>query len=220
MNNQTKTVCWLQMILLGVAFLLAPFAVQAQFLGTGPRDGFLDTSVLRPPTGAKVALIVFEDLGCPACARAHPFEVDTVKQTHVTLMRHDFPLAAHVWTYAGAVCARYVQDTYGAPMAEEFRSTVFKTQAMYYSEDDIHRFLGTWLAKHGKKMPAVLDPGGKLNKEVAADKALGDRLRVEFTPTIVVVTKDNYQVVCGGRDGSCTPEKIVDVVKAAQSQAK
>ena len=191
---------------------------RAQFAGTGARDSFLDTTILRPPAGAKVALIVFEDLGCPACARAHPFELDTVKQTHVTMMRHDFPLEAHVWTYAGAVCARYVQDTYGPAMAEEFRSTVFKTQAMYYTDDDIRRFLGTWLAKHGKKMPTVLDPGGKLNKEVSADRDLGKRLNVEFTPTIVVVTRNNYQVVCGGKDGACDPAKIVDVVKAAQAK--
>ena len=27
-----------------------------------------DTSMLRPPKGAKVAIIVFEDLECPQCA--------------------------------------------------------------------------------------------------------------------------------------------------------
>ncbi len=145
-----------------LALLVAPFAAQAQFAGTGARDNFRDTTILRPPAGAKVALMVFEDLGCPACARAHPFEVEAVKQTHVAELRYDFPLEAHVWTFAGAVCARYVPDTYGPVLAEEFRSTVFKTQNMYSSEDDIHRFLATWLEKHGKKMPAVFDPGGKL----------------------------------------------------------
>lgn len=207
-------------VLAAVTLLGVPAAMQAQFLGTGARDGFHDVTILRPPAGSKVALLVFEDLGCPACARAHPYEMDAVKQTHVTLVRRDFPLVAHIWTFAGAVCARYVQDTYGPAMAEEFRSTVFKTQGNYYSEDDIHAFLKTWLEKHGKKMPAVLDPDGKLNKEVSADEDLGKRLNVEFTPTIVVVTRNNYQVVCGGRDGSCDPTKIVDVVKAAQAQAK
>ena len=67
------------------SLLAATCALQAQFAGTGPRDNFRDTTILRPPAGSKVALIVFEDLGCPACARAHPFEMEAVKQTHVTL---------------------------------------------------------------------------------------------------------------------------------------
>jgi protein-disulfide isomerase len=205
--------------MLGLTLLAVPFVAHAQFAGKGERDNFRDTTILRPPAGAKVALIVFEDLGCPACARAHPFEVEAVKETHVALLRYDFPLEAHVWTFAGAVCARYVQDTYGPAMAEEFRSTVFKTQNMYSSEEDIHEFLAKWLEKRGKKMPAVFDPGGKLGKEVTADAELGKRLNVEFTPTVVVVTRNNYQVVCGTRDGANDPAKILEVVKAAMAQA-
>ena len=56
-------------------------------------------------------------------------------------------------------------------------------------------------------------------KEVSADLELGKRLNVQFTPTVVVVTRDNYQVICGGRDGACDATKILEVVKAAQGQA-
>jgi len=202
-----------------VALLSAPFAAQAQFAGTGPRDNFRDTSVLRPPAGSKVALIVFEDLGCPACARAHPYEIDAVKQTHVTLLRYDFPLVQHVWTFEGAVCARYVQEAMGPQLAEEFRSAVFKSQNMISGEDDIHRFLSNWLQKHGRKMPAKIYPTGKLAKEVTADRELGSRLNVEWTPTVVVVTRNNYQVVCGTKDGANDPTQILAVVKAAIAQA-
>ena len=31
-----------------------------------------DASLLKPPKGSKVALIVFEDLQCPDCRRANP----------------------------------------------------------------------------------------------------------------------------------------------------
>jgi protein-disulfide isomerase len=196
-----------------------PSALLAQFAGTGPRDNFRDTTILRPPAGSKIALIVFEDLGCPACARAHPFEVDVVKQTHVTLLRYDFPLPAHIWTFEGAVCARYVQETYGPQAAEDFRSIVFKSQGMISSEDDIHRFLANWLAKRGHKMPSNLDPAGKLAREVSADRTLGQRLNVEWTPTVVVVTRNNYQVVCGTKDGPDDPAQILAVVKAAMAQA-
>ena len=53
-----------------VILAFTPHTMQAQFAGTGAHDNFRDTTVLRPPAGSKVAIIVFEDLGCPACARA------------------------------------------------------------------------------------------------------------------------------------------------------
>ena len=31
-----------------------------------------DTSALHPPPGSRMALVVFEDLECPACAQAEP----------------------------------------------------------------------------------------------------------------------------------------------------
>ena len=203
-----------------LALLSLPSATSAQFAGTGPRDNFRDTSVLRPPAGSKVALIVFEDLGCPSCAHAHPFEVEAVKQTHVTLLRYDFPIAAHVWTFEGAVCARYIQDTISPELAGEFRSAVFASQSIISNEDDLHRFLSNWLTKHGHAMPAVIDPTGKFAKEVTADRDLGLRLNVEWTPTVVVVTRDSYQVVCGTKDGPNDPAQILEVVKAAMAQAK
>ena len=205
---------------MSLALLSLPSVMVGQFAGTGDRDNFRDTTILRPPAGSKVALIVFEDLGCPSCAKAHPFEMEAVKQTHVTLLRYDFPIESHVWTFEGAVCARYIQDTYGPVLAEEFRSTVFKSQSMISSEDDIRDFTSKWLLKHGKKMPATLDPGGKLAKEVTADRDLGLRLNVEWTPTVVVVTRNNYQVVCGTKEGANDPTQILAVVKGAMAQAR
>jgi protein-disulfide isomerase len=203
-----------------VALLSLPSTIQAQFAGTAPRDNFRDTTILRPPAGSKVALIVFEDLGCPACAKAHPFEMEAVKETHATLLRYDFPLEAHVWTFEGAVCARYIQDNMGPQLAEEFRSAVFKFQNMISSEEDLHSFMSNWLEKRGRKMPAKIDPSGKLAKVVTSDLELGRRLNVEWTPTVVVVTKNNYQVVCGTQFGPNDPAQILAVVKAAIAQAR
>ncbi len=93
-----------------VAIGLAAPALQAQFIGAPTHDDFRDTTILRPPAGSKVAIIVFEDLGCPACARAHPLESQAAEQFHVPLLRHDFPLPQHIWTFEGAVDARYLQD--------------------------------------------------------------------------------------------------------------
>lgn len=165
-------------------------------------------------------MIVFEDLGCPACARAHPLELEAIRQTHVPLLRYDFPLEAHVWTFDGAVCARYIQDKISPALAGEFRTDVFASQSLIASKDDIYAFTAEWLKKHGKTMPAVLDPDGTLAKEVTADKDLGTRLNVEYTPTLVVVTRTQYQAVCGTHDGHCDATELLKVIQGAIAQTK
>jgi protein-disulfide isomerase len=202
-------------ILLGAMISLCALTVDAQFLGTGPRDRFHDTSILTPPAGSKVAIIVFEDLGCPACARAHPFELEAAKQAHVPLVRRDFPLEQHIWTFQGAVLARYIENKISPQLAEQFRTDVFASQRLISSKDDLYQFTSGWLQKHGRKMPSVVDPDGKLTQKVNADLELGKRLNVGFTPTVVIVTRNAYQVVCGTGEGANDPAQILPVVKAA-----
>jgi protein-disulfide isomerase len=207
-------------IAVSLALLSSSSAMKAQFSGTATRDDFRDTTILRPPAGSKVAMIVFEDLGCPACARAHPLELQAIQQTHIPLLRYDFPLDAHVWTFEGAVCARYIQDKLGPRLADEFRGDVFASQRMISNKDDLYQFMSAWMKKHGRQMPSVMDPGGALAKEVSADRELGRRLNVEYTPTVVVVTRGEYQAVCGTHDGQCDPTQILPVIKGALAKTK
>ena len=203
------------------AAMVAVFAggvAQAQFAGTSPHDDFRDTSILRPPAGSKVAILVWEDLGCPACARWHPVEDEVARKTHVTLVRHDFPLAQHVWTFEGAVFARYLHDKVSPKLADEYRSDVFKSQMQIESKDALHQFNEHWMQTHHQQMPFVVDPGGKLAKEVQADFDLGVRLNVEYTPTIVVVTNGAYQVISGVRDYNAEPSKLLEVVEGAMAK--
>ena len=47
---------------------------------------------LRPPKGATVALVIFEDLECPDCARAAPLLEEASRTYKIPVVRHDFPL--------------------------------------------------------------------------------------------------------------------------------
>ncbi len=117
--------------IIAVLTILAGFAAlsaRAQFIGPRVHDDFKDTTILRPPAGSNVAIIVFEDLGCPGCAKAHPLEIEAAQQYHVPIVRYDFPIPAHVWTFSGAVCARYLQDQVSPKLADQFRSDVFASQ--------------------------------------------------------------------------------------------
>jgi protein-disulfide isomerase len=201
-----------------VVLLLAGVPGQAQFHGQGPDVPFKDTSMLKPPAGHKVALIVFEDLGCPGCAMAHPYELKAVEQTGVSLVRYDFPLAAHIWTFQGAVYARYIQDKISPELATQYRTDVFAAQRMIANKDDLERFTRTWMTRHGKQMPFVVDADGSLAKKVQADYDLGRKMNLQYTPTVVVATKDKYQVVCGVKD-HMDPAQILPTIEGAIAQA-
>ena len=166
--------------------------VHAQFAGAPNRDNFRDTSILKPAAGSKVSVIVFEDLGCPLCARAHPIEIEAAQKYHVPLLRHDFPLAQHIWTFDGAVCARYLQDRVSPKLADEYRSAVFLSQSSIATKDDLQQFTRRWFQTHGQAMPFVIDPTGKCAAEVEADCALGRRAGVVHTPTLVVATAHGW----------------------------
>ena len=53
--------------------------------------------VLRPPKGAQVAIVVFEDLQCPQCGRVAPLLSQASRTYKIPLVQHDFPLPMHNW---------------------------------------------------------------------------------------------------------------------------
>lgn len=170
----------------------------AQFADTPSSNGPLQNlSLLKPPSGSKVAIVVFEDLGCPGCAHAHPIEQQVSSSNHVPIVRYDYPLEAHVWTFQGAVCARYIQDKVNPKLADQFRGDVFLHQQNIESREDILRYFRTWLSQHGHATPFALDSDGSLSRAVKADFDLGQRVHVGFTPTVIVVSTGREQVVCG-----------------------
>jgi protein-disulfide isomerase len=198
-----------------LALLSGSVVLSAQFLGTSPANNLRDVAAIKLPSGSKVAIVVFEDLGCPACAHAHAIEIDAAKRANVPLLRYDFPFPGHIWTFQGAVCARYIQEKINPQLANDFRSDVFAAQSRIASKDDLQQFTQRWMQQHNQKMPFVMDPDGSLAKEVQADYDLGLHIKVGYTPTVIVMTKDQHQVVCGTKDGPNDPSSILPVVQAA-----
>src|SRR4029077_14447618 len=66
-----------------------------------------DPTLLKPPKGVPVAIVVFEDLQCPKCRTDSPLESQAAKAHNIPLIRHDFPLPMHNWSFNAAVMARY-----------------------------------------------------------------------------------------------------------------
>jgi len=182
----------------------------------GKGNTFRDTSMVKPPAGAKVAIYEFEDLECPACAHAFPIIHDAVDHYHIPLVRHDFPLKMHVWSFDAAITARYLQDKVSPKIAEDFRRDVFANQTAIASKDDLANFTHRWFQNHGQNMPFVMDPSGLFRAEVQADETLGERIGLTQTPTIFVVTNKGWTQIM---DPSYTFQTI-DAALAETGSAK
>ncbi|HVO62220.1 MAG TPA: thioredoxin domain-containing protein [Terriglobales bacterium] len=147
-----------------------------------------DNRALKPPKGAQVALVVFEDLECPDCARANPLVEEAARTYHIPVVIHDFPLQMHPWAYDAAILARYF-DTHSKKLSNEFRDTVYQHQ-LEIAKENLHAFAEKFASEHKIDLPFVVDPQGKLAAEVEADRNLGNSLGLNHTPTIYVVSNN------------------------------
>jgi protein-disulfide isomerase len=141
---------------------------------------------LRPPKGAQIAIVVFEDLQCPQCGRVAPLLAQAGRTYKIPVVRHDFTLPMHNWSFEAAVLARYF-DTHSKEMGNEFRDTVFEHQ-LEINPQNLRGFAEKFAAEHKIGLPFVVDPSGKLAGLVRADKDLGTSLHIDHTPTIWVVS--------------------------------
>lgn len=146
-------------------------------------------TVLRPPKGAQVAIVVFEDLECPMCRRTAPLVEQASKQYNIPVVRHDFPLPMHPWSYQAAVMARYF-DMHSKALGNEFRDYVFQNQ-LEITLQNLRGYAERFAADHKVDFPFVIDPSGKLAAEVNADKSLGQAIHLDHTPTVYIVSSRN-----------------------------
>ena len=142
--------------------------------------------LLRPPKGASVAIVIFEDLECPDCARAAPLVEEAARTYKIPVVRHDFPLPMHPWAHEAAILARYF-DTHSKTLGNDFRDTVFKHQ-IEITKDNLRSFAEKYAQSHKIDLPFVVDPDGKLAALVNADRDRGIQLGLQHTPTLYVVS--------------------------------
>ncbi|MFZ0912568.1 MAG: thioredoxin domain-containing protein [Candidatus Korobacteraceae bacterium] len=166
--------------------LIRQFALAATVLLGSMAAWGADTSMLRPPKGAKVAIIVFEDLECPDCARAAPLLHEAAKQYNIPLVQRDFPLPMHPWSFDAAVNARFF-DSKSAKLGDEYRSYIFQYQ-MQVNKQNLRGMTERFADEHKVALPFVMDPNGELAAKVKADYQLGQRIPLDHTPTIYIVS--------------------------------
>jgi protein-disulfide isomerase len=146
----------------------------------------IDTSALHPPAGNRMALVVFEDLECPACSKADPLLIQAERNYGLPLVRHDFVIPNHAWSKEAHIMARYF-DSVSPQLGEEFRRYIFANQLSIY-KTNLRQKADDFAKAHHMALPSFYDPTGKLRAAVEADTKLGVATGVHQTPTIYVVT--------------------------------
>lgn len=177
----------------------------------------VDASVLKPPAGAKVAVVVFADLQSPECARAFPAAWEAASAHKVPLVLHDFPLPRHNWAFDAAVWARYFDQT-STSLGNDFRKFIFANQSQITRES-----LQQWVQKFGEENKALVtlpnDADGRLAEKVKSDFALGQRIGVEHSFTLWVVSNNGVSqpMVDEIKDRSQLDQWIEGMLKKAQA---
>jgi protein-disulfide isomerase len=172
--------------LFGAALLAFAATAHAQF-GAPPTTPVHDPAALKPPAGARVAIVEFEDLECPDCAAANPLVKEASEKYNIPWIRHDFPLPFHSWSFQAAVYARWF-DTRNKKLGNDYRDATFANQRSIETPVQLNQFTENFAQSHGIALPFAVDPQGKLAADVKADYALGQRIGIEHTPTIWIVT--------------------------------
>jgi protein-disulfide isomerase len=143
-------------------------------------------TVLRPPKGSQVAIVVFEDLQCPQCRRTAPILEQAAKTYKIPLIQHDFPLPGHNWSLNAAIMARYF-DTHSKALGNDFRDYIFSHQ-LEINPLNLRGYAEKFAADHKVDLPFVMDPDGKLTALINADRDLGKAIKLEHTPTVYIVS--------------------------------
>jgi protein-disulfide isomerase len=157
-----------------------------------------DGSSLKPPPGARVAIVVFEDLECPDCARAYPVIWDAAKKHNIPVVLHDFPLQMHPWSFDAAVFARYF-DSKSEKLGDDFRGFIFQNQPQI-DKQNLRQWADKFAGANNSPIPFVLDPDGQFKTKILADRQMGTQIGLQHTPTIFVV----------GNGGAATPAVEVE----------
>jgi protein-disulfide isomerase len=177
-----------------------------------------DPSSLKPPPGAKVAVVVFEDLQCGDSARAYPLVMQAAGAHHVPVVLYGFPLPMHNWSFDAEVWARFFDDK-SEKLGSHFREYIYANQTKI-TFAKLQQFVQKFGDENKIPIPAANDPDGKLAERVKADYALAQQIGLVHTPTIFVVGRNTIsrpfvEVV----NGDQLNQFIEDMLKKAEPEA-
>jgi len=202
---------------LSVLSLAVPLATIAQTKHTSAKPaGIAAPQKSYGSPSAPIVMEVFSDYQCPSCRSLfentlRPMIDDYVAAGKVYLVHRDFPLPAHKYGYQASRWANAAASV-GHEQFAKVEAALYDNQASWSNDGNIEKFVETALSsadlKRVQKLmegceasPTASLPGANLRNVAATaagcafdpfieqDRALGQRIPVQATPTFVFTHK-------------------------------
>jgi protein-disulfide isomerase len=151
---------------------------------------------------APITLVVFGDYECPSCGNFYemtlrPMINDYVASGKVYLVHRDFPLAMHKYGYEAA---RWANAAARIGRFAEAEAALYDNQNYWAESGNIEKYMSAALSpsdfKRVEKLMEGCDmsvaPGShtcQLDAYIEQDRALGNQIPVQATPTFVIYHK-------------------------------
>jgi len=148
---------------------------------------------------APITIEVFSDYECTHCKQLYeetlrPLMRDYVSKGKVYFIHRDFPLTQHVNARPAACLANASRQV---NKYEEVCAALFRQQAVWSANGNIEAALATVLSPVELTKVRLLAKDPKITAEVEGDIALGQKLNVSQTPTMVITHKGHSSPVAG-----------------------
>ena len=148
---------------------------------------------------APITIEVFSDYECTHCKQLYeetlrPLMRDYVAKGKVYFIHRDYPLPQHVNARPAACLANASQRV---NKYEEVCAVLFRQQAVWSANGNIEAALATVLTPVELTKVRLLAKDPKITAEMEGDIALGQKIHVSQTPTMVITHKGRSSPVSG-----------------------
>ena len=148
---------------------------------------------------APITIEVFSDYECPHCKLLYeetlrPLMRDYVAKGKVYFIHRDYPLPQHVNARPAACLANASRQV---NKYEDVCAALFRQQAVWSANGNIEAAVATVLTPAELTKVRLLAKDPKITAEMEGDIALGQKLHVTSTPTMVIAFKGRSNPISG-----------------------
>jgi protein-disulfide isomerase len=164
-----------------VVLLLAALAMSS------PSAQSTSTRAVGPVTAA-VRIDLFSDFECPSCKSLHEQTIKRVKEEFamkgkLRLVHHDFPLPQHKYARQAAILAA-AADRLGK--YDEVADALFRQQESWTQSGNVDAAVDSVLTPEERKKLREIAKDPAILANIERDIALGTRMMVSSTPTMII----------------------------------
>jgi protein-disulfide isomerase len=168
---------------------------------------------------APATLEVFSDFQCPHCALLHFGALkealgDCVASGKVRIVYRDYPLPQHPFARKAA---QYADAAARIGRYERICDALFRTQEEWGRSGDVDGTVAKELtpAEMAKVRKILADPKtlGEINREIDADKELGNKIPLNSTPTMLLTGNGKRYPITGDTRYDLLKQLINTIVK-------